>query len=204
MIKIIITDDHPMIRAGLASILQTQSDMLVLAELPNGKVLMEQINELNADVLLLDLEMPEMDGLQVIQACKEQALPIKIIVFTAYDTDERIIKAIKSGAKGYLLKGASRQSIYDAIRAVHAGQSILQAEITEKLFRQISSNFTSLTERELEVIQLIANGLKNKDIADQLYVSERTIKFHVSSILSKLSAKNRTEAVKIAREKGII
>lgn len=203
-IKIVVADDHPIVREGLISVLETQDDFEVVGEAENGKIALSVLDKLKADILLLDLEMPKLDGVSVIQKLKSENNPIHIIVFTVFDSDDRIISAIKAGAKGYLLKGASRDEIFQAIRVVSKGGSLLQPIIASKLFQHISDKTSSLSTREMEVLKLLAKGLTNLEIADQLFISERTVKFHVSSILSKLSAHNRTEAVKIAVERGII
>ena len=203
-IKIFLADDHPVVRDGLKTILETQKDFEVVGEASNGKEAIRQLADLEVDILFVDLEMPEMDGLELIQQLQKNNKLVNTIVFTVFDTDERILSAIKAGAKGYLLKGASRQELFQAVRVVYAGGSLLQPLVASKLFRQISNNIERPSPRELEVLQLLAKGLTNKAIAQSLFITERTVKFHVSSILSKLDANNRTEAVKIALEKGFI
>ena len=203
-IKIFVADDHPVVRGGLIAVLSTQDDFEIIGEAENGKVLLKEIDLDNTDILFLDLEMPEMDGLEVIQALKTKTTSVKIIVFTVFDTDERIVSAIKAGAKGYLLKGANKEEIFNAVRIVHSGGSLLQPAVANKLFQHISNDTEALSHREMEVLKLISKGKKNSDIAQQLFISERTVKFHVSAILSKLNVKNRTEAVRLALKKGII
>ena len=204
MINIFVTDDHPIVREGLIAVLETQFDFKIVGEANNGKEAIEKLQQIKADILILDLGMPIMDGVEVIQRLKKQKNPIKIIVFTVFDTDERIMSAIRAGAKGYLLKGAGRKEIFNAIRTVYDGGSLLQPIVAAKVFQHLSGDIEKLTPRELEVIQLIGKGLKNAAIGQKLFISERTVKFHVSSILSKLQAKNRTEAVQIAIKKGFI
>ena len=163
------------------------------------------VADLEPDVVLLDLEMPEMDGAKVLERLREEGVETRAIVFTAYDTDERILGALRAGARGYLLKGASRVEIFDAIRVVHSGGSLLQPVVTSRLLRRMSRDEKeSLTPRELEVLSLLARGLKNSEIAGRLFVTERTVKFHVSSLLAKLGAANRTEAVSIAAGRGLV
>jgi DNA-binding NarL/FixJ family response regulator len=210
-IRILVADDHPIVRDGLVAIIGTQSDFTVVGEAANGTEVIEKVKELRPDVLLLDLEMPVMDGVEALRQLQADDNAVRTIVFTAFDTDERILGAVQAGAQGYLLKGAPREELFKAIRVVHAGGSLLQPVVTSKLLRRISqpadesaANIDPLTARELDVLRLLARGLQNKEIAAELVISERTVKFHVSSILSKLNAGNRTEAVTIALQQGIV
>lgn len=203
-IKIFLADDHPVVRDGLKAILSTQADFEVVGEANNGEEALKLLPDSQPDLLLLDLEMPVMDGLTLIKSLPASLAKLKILVFTVFDTDERIVQAIKAGAKGYLLKGAAREELFNAIRVVHAGGSLLQANIANKLFDHISQNTAALSPRELEVLQHLSKGLTNAEIAAELFLSERTIKFHVSAILGKLEVKTRTQAVQVALKKGII
>jgi DNA-binding NarL/FixJ family response regulator len=209
-IRILVADDHPVVRDGLVAILSTQPDFLVVGEAGAGLETIEKAMWLQPDVLLLDLEMPELDGGEVLRRLHETNQNIRAIVFTAFDTDERILGAVQAGAQGYLLKGAPRQELFNAIRVVHTGGSLLQPVVASKLLRQVSrqsqagGHSDSLTSREHEVLQLLARGLPNKEIAAKLVISERTVKFHVSSIMGKLGAGNRTEAVTMAAQQGLI
>src|SRR5437660_1948821 len=222
MIRILLADDHPIVREGLRAVLETQPDFEVIAEAANGDEALRLALNLQPDILLLDLEMPIMDGVETIRRLRQQQPAARIIVFTAFDNDERIIHAVQAGANGYLLKGAPREEIFKAIRITMEGGSLLQPVVASKLLRHMghqpvagsasasSSNivttppFEPLTERELEVLNLLAQGMPNKEIAAQLVISERTAKFHVSSIMGKLGATNRTEAVSLAAQKGLI
>ena len=208
-IHILLADDHPIVRDGLRAVLETQPDFVVIGEAGSGDEALRQIEALSPDVLLLDLEMPGMDGVAVLQQLRaqghdeERALPT--LVFTAFDTDERIVDAVRAGARGYLLKGAPREELFNAVRVVHAGGSLLQPAVATKLMQRLNEpEPESLTPREQEVLDLLAAGRTNREIADALVVTERTAKFHVSSILGKLGARNRTEAVSIARGRGLV
>jgi DNA-binding NarL/FixJ family response regulator len=203
-IRIFIADDHPIVRDGLRTVLEIQEDFEVVGEAATGPETLQKLLEVPADILFLDLGMPAMDGVEVIRRLQERRDPVRVIVFTVFDTDERILSAIRAGAKGYLLKGADREELYRAVRVVHRGESLLQPLIANKLLNRISDPAVRLSPRELEVLRTLARGLTNKAIAQELFISERTVKFHVSAILSKLGASNRTEAVKIAVERGIL
>jgi DNA-binding NarL/FixJ family response regulator len=196
------------VRDGLVAVLSTQPDFEVVGEASSGPEAIQCVGASRPDVILLDLEMPDMDGVETLQRLREIDPALRVIVFTAFDTDERIVKAVQAGAQGYLLKGVPRDEIFNAIRVVHAGGALLQPVIASKLLRQVSRDAQPepdpLTERELEVLRLMAQGQMNKEIAAALVISERTVKFHVSAILSKLGAGNRTEAVTLAAQQGLI
>jgi DNA-binding NarL/FixJ family response regulator len=207
MIRILVADDHPVVRDGLIAILGTQPDFEVVGKAATGLEVIEQARLLQPDVILLDLEMPEMDGVEALRRLRQINPRIRAIAFTAFDTDERIVGAVQAGAQGYLLKGAPREEIFNAVRVVHAGGSLLQPVVASKLRRQVSQEPDAaepLTPREQAVLQRLAQGLQNKEIAAELVITERTVKFYVSSILSKLGAGNRTEAVTIAVQKGLV
>ena len=209
-IRIFVVDDHPVVRDGLVTILSTQPDFTVVGEASSGLEAIDRVAQLKPDVLLLDLEMPQMDGVAVLRHFRDNKVDVRTIVFTAFDTDERILEAVQAGARGYLLKGAERQELFNAIRVVYEGGSLLQPVIASRLLQQMSEAgqpakaVDILTPRELEVLNLLAQGLQNKEIANALVISERTVKYHVSSIMSKLGAGNRTEAVAIAANQGLV
>ena len=206
-IRILVADDHPMLREGLVAVLSTQPDFEVVGEAADGSEAVRLTETLRPDVILLDLEMPGVDGVAALEGLQDAGSTSRAIVFTAYDTDQRILGALRAGARGYLLKGASRTEIFEAIRTVHAGGSLLEPGVTTRLLDQLRENRElrePLTPRELEVLVLISEGLHNSEIAGRLFVTERTVKFHVSSILAKLGADNRTEAVALAARRGLI
>jgi len=218
MVRILLADDHPIVREGLRTLLETQPDFEVIAECANGEEAVHMVTQLHPDVLLLDLEMPVMDGVETIRRLSQQPNMPRIIVFTAFDDDERIIHAIQAGANGYLLKDAPREEIFKAIHVAMSGGSLLQPVVASKLLHHVGQQqqrgipirtslpmqVEELTERELEVLRLLAQGMPNKEIATHLIISERTAKFHVSSIMGKLGATNRTEAVSLAVQRGLI
>lgn len=209
-IRILIADDHPVVRDGLAAMLSTQPDFEVVAEAANGQEAVEKAASYRPDVILLDLEMPGLDGVAALQQLRSRRPETRAIVFTAFDTDERIIAAVQAGAQGYLLKGVPRDELFRAIRAVSAGGSLLQPVVASKLLQHLQAGSEgtgprpTLTEREGEVLHLLAQGKSNREIAAALVISERTVKFHVSGILTKLGASNRTEAVHLAARQGLI
>ncbi|MFL6201179.1 MAG: response regulator [Thermoanaerobaculia bacterium] len=202
MIRILLADDHPVVRDGLAAMLATQPDFAVIGEAGNGAEALTEAARLHPDVVLMDLEMPELDGIEAIRRLRAADPSVQVVVLTAFDTDERIVGAIQAGAQGYLLKGAPRAEIFAAIRTVSAGGALIPPVIASKLLRQVRED--ALTAREKEVLELVSAGLANGEIAGRLFISERTVKFHVSSILAKLGAKNRTQAVRVARERGLV
>jgi two-component system, NarL family, response regulator len=205
VIRVLIADDHPVVREGLVTILKSEKDIEVVAEAADGKETCELYHELAPDVLLLDLRMPEKDGLQVITELMSgsggEPKP-RIIVMTTYESEGDVRRVLKAGAKGYLVKGADPQQIREAVRKVAAGQSLLQPEIASKLAESMAR--PELSERELEVLQSMALGKSNKEIGQVLYISENTVKGHVKSILTKLDAIGRTEAIAIANRRGLI
>ena len=209
-IRILIADDHPVVRDGLFAMLSTQSDFQVVGEAGTGQETVTRTLDLRPDVLLLDLEMPDMDGVQALVKIRRGFPGIQAIVLTAFDTDELILGALRSGARGYLLKGAPRQEIFHAIRTVSQGGSLLQPVVASRLLDHLRADEDSsilqdvLTERERQVLLLVAQGESNKQIGIGLNITERTVKYHVSAILRKLGAANRAEAVQIALKTGLI
>lgn len=203
-IRIFLADDHPVVRDGLAAMLATQPDFDVVGVAGSGAEAIELCSALEPDVVLLDLEMPGGNGVEVTERLRQTQPSTRVIVFTAFDRDEQILAAIAAGAQGYLLKGAPRDEVFHAIRTVQRGGTLIEPVVASKLLRRMRDNSGALTRREREVLTLLARGLANKRIAAELAVTERTVKFHVGSILGKLHASNRTEAVATARERGLV
>jgi DNA-binding NarL/FixJ family response regulator len=206
-IRILVVDDHPVVRAGLVTILGTQPDFVVVGEAEDAATAISHLLTLRPDVLLLDLEMPGGDGVALLRRARESGSAARALVFTAFDADDRILAAVRAGAQGYLLKGAPREELFRAIRVVHAGGSLLEPVVASKLLRQVrhpASPDVRLTVREVEVLRLVARGRQNKEIARDLAVTERTVKFHLSALMRKLGAGNRMEAVSAAIRLGLI
>jgi DNA-binding NarL/FixJ family response regulator len=210
-IRILVADDHPIVRDGLIAVLSTQPDFEVVGEASTGPETVERTARFKPDVVLLDLEMPDMDGVETLLRLRESDPEMRVIIFTAFDSDERIVRAVQAGAQGYLLKGVPREDVFNAVRVVHAGGALLQPIVASKLLRRVgqeqgpaADNPDALTGRERDVLDLMARGLTNREIAAELVITERTVKFHVSAILDKLGAGNRTEAVTIAAQQGLV
>lgn len=207
-IRILVVDDHPIVRDGLVAVLRTQPDFEIVGEAGDGRAALRLIASQQPDILLLDLEMPDLDGVGVLRALQQDGQMVPAIIFTAFDTDDRIVEAVRAGARGYLLKGAPRDELFHAIRVVYGGGSLLQPVIASRLMQRLNRPEAALpealTEREMEVLTFLAQGRTNREIAEQLVITERTAKFHVSSILGKLGASNRTEAVILAKERGLV
>ena len=203
VISVLIADDHPIVREGLSAIFKTHKDIKVVAEATNGEEALELCNQHSPDVLLLDLRMPKKDGLQVITelAVRRPSKP-RIIVMTTYESEEDIRHALKAGAKGYLVKGAAPQQIRESVRRVAAGESLFPTTVASKLAESMAR--PELSKRERQVLEYISNGRSNKEIGRILYISEHTVKNHVKSILTKLDAIGRTEAIAVGIKRGLI
>jgi len=202
LIRILSVDDHPLLREGIAALIATQSDMKLVAEASTGREALEQFRKHRPDLTLMDLQMPDMNGVESMIAICSEFPGARIIVLTTYSGDVQILRALKAGARGYLLKGLLRKELLETIRAVHSGQKRIPAEVASQLADHAVDE--TLTAREVDVLRLIACGNANKLIADQLSITEDTVKGHVKNILSKLGANDRTHAVTIALRRGII
>lgn len=202
LIRILIADDHPVVREGLSALINRRPDMTVVAEASNGREAVKQFLLHRPDVALLDLRMAEMDGVDAIAAIRAQVPTARIIVLTTYDHDEDIYRSLQVGAKAYLLKDTPREELLACIRTVHAGQTHVPSAIAAKLANR--RNDSALTAREHEVLEFMADGKANKEIAAALHVTEGTVKTHVNAILKKLDAIDRTQAVIIALKRGIV
>jgi DNA-binding NarL/FixJ family response regulator len=206
-IRVAVADDHPVVREGLLAMLETEPDFAIVGQAGTGPEALALVASTDPDVLLLDLEMPGLDGVGVLRRLESEGARTRVIVFTVFDTDERIIAALEAGAAGYLLKGTPRDQLFEAVRAVARGGSLLAPVATSAVLRRVRGDATptpELTPREFAVLEHLARGLGNKQIAAALGISERTVKFHVSSVFTKLGATNRTEAVTRAVQAGLI
>lgn len=201
-ITVLIVDDHPLLREGLAAVIRDERDMTIVAEATNGAEAIERFREHRPHVTLMDLRMPQMDGVAATIAIRAESPAARVVMLTTYRGDVQALRALKAGASGYLLKSMVRTNLLEAIRSVHAGRQYIPHEIASELAAHLSDE--TLSQREIEVLQRIAAGNSNKLIASQLFVSEDTVKSHVRNIMGKLSANDRTHAVTIAIKRGII
>ena len=201
-IRVLSVDDHPLFREGVAALLAGQSDLTLIAEASNGREAVEQFRRHRPDVTLMDLQMPEMNGVDAMVAICEEFPSARIIVLTTYVGDALVLRALKAGARGYLLKSLLRKELLETIRLVHAGQKRIVPVVAAELAEHATDD--ALSPRELDVLRLIAGGNANKAIASQLSITEETVKGHVKNILAKLAANDRTHAVTIGLKRGII
>jgi len=204
-IRILMADDHPVVRAGIRGMLETQDEFQVIAEAENGREAFEQIVKIIPDVVLMDLRMPEMDGVEAIGRIKEKYPDINILVLTTYDTDADIVRAVEAGATGYLLKDAPREELFRAVRATAKGETVLAPVVAARLMGKVRDHGEqALSAREIDVLLLVARGASNQDVAEKLHVSTATVKSHLIQIYQKLGVSDRTAAVTTAIERGII
>jgi DNA-binding NarL/FixJ family response regulator len=202
LIRILSVDDHALLRKGITALVNAELDMKLVAEASNGHEAIEAFRQHRPDVVLMDIQMPGMNGVEAIDRIRSEFPDARIIVLTTYTGDAQVMRALKAGARAYILKGHVHREMLETIRAVHAGHKRIPADIAEQLAEHATDD--SLTQREIDVLRLIAAGNSNKLIADQLSIGESTVKSHVSNILSKLGANDRAHAVTIGLQRGII
>jgi two-component system NarL family response regulator len=201
-IRIMIVEDHAVVRQGLAALLRMVPEFVIVAEAADGRQAIEEYRKHQPDVTLMDLRLPQMNGVDAIGRIRLEFPNARIIVLTTFDGDEDIFRALQAGARGYLLKGMSGEELMEAIRSVYAGKSRIPAPVAERLAERMSA--PALTSRETEVLQLIVGGNSNKEIAGALNISEATVKTHINSLLGKLGVTDRTQAATTALQRGIV
>ncbi len=210
-IRILVADDHPVVREGLVAMLSREPDIDVIGEAGDGQEAVERAASLGPDVVLMDLQMPRLSGVDAIRRIREQHPGMQVLVLTTYGDDDSIFQGIAAGARGYLLKDAPRDELFRAVRAVARGESLLQPAVATRLLDRFSRGGgrsappqETLTEREIDVLRLLAKGSANKEIGKRLHISESTVKTHVANIFQKLDVSDRTEAVTVALTRGLI
>lgn len=210
LIKVMIVDDHPVVRAGIADILGLEDDIVVIAEAADGQEAIEKVKKHNPDLVLMDMQMPNMGGVEAINSIREFNKQVKFIILTTYKNEDFVFDGVNAGARGYLLKDAEPDELIDAIQRVYRGESLIDSSMITKVLDRFSlitsskSRAHNLTNREVEVLELIANGASNKDIAAALFISEKTVKTHITHIFKKLQVNDRTKAVTKAIRRHII
>lgn len=204
-IRLVIVDDHPVVRDGLRGMLESQPEFEVIGEAANGEQAVQLASSLKPDVMLMDLRMPVMDGVTALGEIKTSSPTVQVLVLTTYDSDADILPAIEAGARGYLLKDTSREDLYSAIRATARGESVLSPGVAARIIGQMRAPAEEkLSSRELEVLQLVAEGHSNSEIASRLHISQATVKSHLIHIFDKLGVSDRTAAVTVALRRGIL
>jgi DNA-binding NarL/FixJ family response regulator len=201
-IRVMTADDHPLLREGIAAVINAQSDMTLVAEASSGNEAIQKFHEHVPDVALMDLRMPDLSGIDAMIAIRNQHPNARIIMLTTFEGDVEIARALEAGARAYLLKNMPPRELADAIRQVHAGKKRIPSEVAARLAEYVGDE--TLTQREVDVLKHLAGGNRNRDIAERLFISEETVKVHVKHIMEKLRASDRTEATAIAVRRGII
>ena len=204
-IRILIVDDHPVVRDGLRGMFANEDDFEVVGEAENGRDAVNRALAFQPDVILMDLRMPEMDGVSAIRLLADKAVEARVLVLTTYDTDSDVLPAIEAGATGFLLKDAPRDELFRAVRAAAGGEAVLSPSVAARLIDQVRQpNKETVTERELEVLRLVASGSTNREVAERLFISEATVKTHLLHIYGKLGVNDRAAAVGEAFERGLL
>jgi DNA-binding NarL/FixJ family response regulator len=213
-IRVLLVDDQPLLRTGFRLILQSEPDIEVVGEAADGEVALGQVRALHPDVVLMDIRMPRMDGVEATRRLAELADPPRVLVLTTYDLDEYVVDSLRAGASGFLLKDVPAEDLVDAVRVVHRGEAVVAPRVTRRLLDRFArllptsggptTALPDLTEREHQVLLLVARGLSNAEIAAELVLSETTVKTHVSNVLTKLGLRDRVQAVVLAYERGIV
>ena len=201
-IRVFCVDDHPLLREGISTLIETEPDMVLVAEAANGREAIQRFKEHRPDVTLMDLSLPDMSGIDAMIAIRSEFPEARIVMLTTFEGDVGIQRALEAGARGYMLKSMPPQDLVDVIRQVHTGKKRIPPEIASQLAEHFSDE--SLTSREVEVLQQVAEGNRNRDIAEHLFITEETVKVHIRHIMEKLGASDRTEAVTIGVRRGII
>lgn len=201
-IQVLSVDDHPLLREGIGAIINSQSDMFLVGAAANGKEAIEAFRRLKPDVVLLDLQLPDLNGIEVLIAIRSEFPNARIIILTTFERDVEVQRALKAGAQGYLLKSSPPKQMLDTIRQVHNGKKSVAREVADELASHLGEE--SLSDREVEVLRHVAEGNRNRDIAKRLFIAEETVKVHLKHIMGKLGASDRTQSVTIAARRGII
>ncbi|MEL6939729.1 MAG: response regulator transcription factor [Cyanobacteria bacterium J06598_1] len=201
-IRVLVVEDHSVVREGIVAVLNRHKDITVIAEAKNGKAAIELFNTHQPDITLMDLRMPQMEGLEAVIQIRAASLKARIIILTTYDTDEDIYQCLQAGARGYLLKDATSAELTQAVQQVHQGKRVIPADVAMKLAERIQSD--ELTSRELDVLAMMVQGSSTTKLSEALNISEGTVKFHVNNILQKLNASDRTQAVVTALQRGLV
>lgn len=204
-IRVVVADDHPIVRQGVVALLENEPDIEVVADVANGRAALSAVLAENPDVVLMDLRMPEMDGVEATKAVRERRPEVAVLVLTTYDTDEAIVRAVEAGAAGYMLKDSPTEDLVDAVRRAAAGETVLAPPITKRLVERMhKASPDALTSREIDVLREVANGNTNAEIAERLHISEATVKTHLVHIYDKLAVSDRAAAVSRAYERGVL